>query len=41
MDLPKEEQFWKRKELPSFFDDIDYDKMAMLFSIINSKPMRR
>lgn len=24
--LPIEEQFWKRKELPSFFDDIDYDK---------------
>jgi hypothetical protein len=24
--LPREEQYWKRKELPSFFDDIDYDK---------------
>lgn len=24
--LPKEEQYWKRKELPSFFDDVDYDK---------------
>jgi hypothetical protein len=25
-DLPKEEQFWRRKELPDYFDDIDYDK---------------
>lgn len=24
--LPREEQFWKRKELPSFFDDVDMDK---------------
>lgn len=24
--IPKEDQYWKRKELPSFFDDIDYDK---------------
>lgn len=24
--LPKSEQFWKRKELPSFFDEVDYDK---------------
>jgi len=24
--LPREEQYWKRKELPSFFDDVDMDK---------------
>lgn len=24
--LPNEYQYWKRKELPSFFDDVDYDK---------------
>src|SRR6185369_4854355 len=24
--LPRKEQKWKRKELPSFFDDVDYDK---------------
>lgn len=24
--LPRGQQMWKRKELPSFFDDIDYDK---------------
>lgn len=24
--LPREDQYWKRKELPSFFDDVDYDK---------------
>lgn len=24
--LPKEEQYWRRKELPTYFDDVDYDK---------------
>lgn len=24
--LPKEEQYWRRKELPDYFDDVDYDK---------------
>lgn len=24
--LPREEQFWRRKELPDFFDDVDLDK---------------
>ena len=24
-DFPKEEQYWRRKELPSYFDDIKYD----------------
>lgn len=24
--LPIEEQFWRRKELPDYFDDVDYDK---------------
>jgi hypothetical protein len=24
--LPREEQYWKRKELPDIFDDVDYDK---------------
>ncbi len=25
-DLPREQQMWRRKELPSFFDDVQFDK---------------
>jgi len=25
-DLPKEQQMWRRKELPSFFDYVQFDK---------------
>src|SRR5512143_3837720 len=25
-DLPKEEQYWRRRELPEIFDDVSFDK---------------